>query len=148
MDQVSINYTNIFHCKTLQNLPKFVFFLFENKPSGNPGQVLYVKISCCLWIWGNKGQGHPSQKYLCRSWTCFSNGKNTLSTNVLYSITEDVVREKSDEKINKKSKDPAFTPQALATHACHACAVLFVIAFANRCSTYFCTTTICMYVGM
>jgi hypothetical protein len=31
MDQVSIKYTNIFNCKTLQNLPKF-----ENKPSGNP----------------------------------------------------------------------------------------------------------------
>jgi hypothetical protein len=25
MDQVSIKYTNIFHCKTLQNLPKFGF---------------------------------------------------------------------------------------------------------------------------
>jgi hypothetical protein len=26
MDQVSINYGNIFYCKTLQNLPKFGFF--------------------------------------------------------------------------------------------------------------------------
>jgi hypothetical protein len=26
MDQVSIKYNNIFHCKTLQNLPKFGFF--------------------------------------------------------------------------------------------------------------------------
>jgi hypothetical protein len=26
MDQVSIKYTYIFHCKTLQNLPKFGFF--------------------------------------------------------------------------------------------------------------------------
>jgi hypothetical protein len=25
MDQASIKYTNIFHCKTLQNLPKFGF---------------------------------------------------------------------------------------------------------------------------
>jgi hypothetical protein len=32
-----ITYTNIFHCKTLQNLPKFGFW-FENIPSGNPGQ--------------------------------------------------------------------------------------------------------------
>jgi hypothetical protein len=35
MDQVSIKYTIIFRCKTLQNLPKFRFW-FENKPSGNP----------------------------------------------------------------------------------------------------------------
>jgi hypothetical protein len=34
MDQVSIKYTNILHCKALQNLD----FWFENKPSGNPGQ--------------------------------------------------------------------------------------------------------------
>jgi hypothetical protein len=27
MDQVSIKYTNIFHCKTLQNLPQFGFFV-------------------------------------------------------------------------------------------------------------------------
>jgi hypothetical protein len=26
MDQVSVNYTNIFHCKALQNLLKFGFF--------------------------------------------------------------------------------------------------------------------------
>jgi hypothetical protein len=31
MDQVSIKYTNILHCKTLQNLPKFgLFFLKTN----------------------------------------------------------------------------------------------------------------------
>jgi hypothetical protein len=35
MEPVLIKYTNIFHCKTLQNLPK-VGFLFENKSSGNP----------------------------------------------------------------------------------------------------------------
>jgi hypothetical protein len=35
MDQVSIKYTNIFHCKTLPNLD----FWFENKPSGNPASV-------------------------------------------------------------------------------------------------------------
>jgi hypothetical protein len=33
--QMAIKYTNIFHSKILQNLPKSVF-LFENKPSGNP----------------------------------------------------------------------------------------------------------------
>jgi hypothetical protein len=27
MDQVSIKYTNIFHCKTRQNLPKFGFLV-------------------------------------------------------------------------------------------------------------------------
>jgi hypothetical protein len=35
MDQLSIKYNNICHCKTLQNLAKFGFW-FENKPSGNP----------------------------------------------------------------------------------------------------------------
>jgi hypothetical protein len=29
MDQVSIKYTNIFHCKTLQNLPKFGFSVWK-----------------------------------------------------------------------------------------------------------------------
>jgi hypothetical protein len=29
MDQVSIKYTNIFHCKTLQNLPKFGFLVWK-----------------------------------------------------------------------------------------------------------------------
>jgi hypothetical protein len=36
IDQMVIKYTKIFHSKTLQNLPKFCFFWFENKPSGNP----------------------------------------------------------------------------------------------------------------
>jgi hypothetical protein len=35
MNQVFIKYTNIFHCKTLQNYPNLDFW-FENKPSGNP----------------------------------------------------------------------------------------------------------------
>jgi hypothetical protein len=34
IDQTAIKYTNIFHCKTLQDLPKF---WIENKSSGNPG---------------------------------------------------------------------------------------------------------------
>jgi hypothetical protein len=29
MDQLSIKYTNIFHCKTLQNLPKFGFLVWR-----------------------------------------------------------------------------------------------------------------------
>jgi hypothetical protein len=29
MDQVSIKYTNIFHCKTLQNVPKFGFLVWQ-----------------------------------------------------------------------------------------------------------------------
>jgi hypothetical protein len=32
-------YTKIFHCETLQNLPKLGFW-FENKPSGNPDQKI------------------------------------------------------------------------------------------------------------
>jgi hypothetical protein len=43
MDQVSIKYTIIFHCKTLQNFPNLDFW-FENKPSGNP-------------VWGSIGKG-------------------------------------------------------------------------------------------
>jgi hypothetical protein len=34
--QMGIKYTNIFHSKALQNLPKLDFW-FENIPSGNPG---------------------------------------------------------------------------------------------------------------
>jgi hypothetical protein len=30
-------YTNIFHSKTIHNLPKLGFFCFENMPSGSPG---------------------------------------------------------------------------------------------------------------
>jgi hypothetical protein len=36
-DQMAIKYTNIFHCKTLQNLPKLVFLVWK-KPSGNPAR--------------------------------------------------------------------------------------------------------------
>jgi hypothetical protein len=42
MDQASIKYTNMFHCKTLQNLPKF---WFENKPSGIPGLNAELQMS-------------------------------------------------------------------------------------------------------
>jgi hypothetical protein len=35
IDLVPIKYTNIFHCKALQNLPSLGFWS-ENKPSGNP----------------------------------------------------------------------------------------------------------------
>jgi hypothetical protein len=31
-----LKYDKIFHCKILQNVPK-LGFLFENRPSGNPG---------------------------------------------------------------------------------------------------------------
>jgi hypothetical protein len=37
IDQMAIKYSNIFYCKTLQNLPKIGIVLFENIPSGNPG---------------------------------------------------------------------------------------------------------------
>jgi hypothetical protein len=45
MDQVSIKYTNIFHCKTLQNLPKFGFLVCKQtiwQPwfAPQPGQPL------------------------------------------------------------------------------------------------------------
>jgi hypothetical protein len=36
IDQLAIKYTNIIHCKILQNLPKLGFFSFENMPSGSP----------------------------------------------------------------------------------------------------------------
>jgi hypothetical protein len=35
IDQMSIKYIYMFHCKTLQNVPKLQFWS-ENKPSGNP----------------------------------------------------------------------------------------------------------------
>jgi hypothetical protein len=34
---MSIKFINIFQSKALKNLPQFVIFGFENKPSGNPG---------------------------------------------------------------------------------------------------------------
>jgi hypothetical protein len=43
-----LKYAKIFHCKTLQNLPK-LGFLFWKKPSGNPGTVAtYVGSFDCL----------------------------------------------------------------------------------------------------
>jgi hypothetical protein len=33
--QMVTKYTNIFHCKTFQNLPKLGFFWLENIPSGS-----------------------------------------------------------------------------------------------------------------
>jgi hypothetical protein len=33
-------YINIFQSKALQHLPKLGIFLFENKPSGNPGMYI------------------------------------------------------------------------------------------------------------
>jgi hypothetical protein len=38
--RMTIKYASSFHSKAVQNLPK-LFFLFENKPSGNPGRVLF-----------------------------------------------------------------------------------------------------------
>jgi hypothetical protein len=35
---MATTYPNIFHCKTLQNLPQLGIFWFENLPSGNPAQ--------------------------------------------------------------------------------------------------------------
>jgi hypothetical protein len=35
--QMTIKYTNVFHFKAPQNLPKLGFFSFEIIPSGNPG---------------------------------------------------------------------------------------------------------------
>jgi hypothetical protein len=41
---MAIKYTNIFKCKTLQNLPKLVFW-FENTASGNPDSGNSKKMS-------------------------------------------------------------------------------------------------------
>jgi hypothetical protein len=50
--QMDIKYTNIFHLKALQNLPKYGIFGFENVPSGNPAlepekdlKELQIKVS-------------------------------------------------------------------------------------------------------
>jgi hypothetical protein len=34
-----LKFTNIFHYKTLQNLPQIGIFWFENRPSGNPAAL-------------------------------------------------------------------------------------------------------------
>jgi hypothetical protein len=39
IDQIAKKQTNIFRCKSLQNLTKLIF-LFENIPSGNPGELV------------------------------------------------------------------------------------------------------------
>jgi hypothetical protein len=43
-----MKYFNIYRSKALQNLPKLVF-LFENKPSGNPGHVSLVFLEKLEW---------------------------------------------------------------------------------------------------
>jgi hypothetical protein len=55
MDQVSINYTNIFHCKTLQNLPKFGFLVWK--------QIIWQHCSECEIVFGHN----------CRGWVWISN---------------------------------------------------------------------------
>jgi hypothetical protein len=40
MDQVTIKYTNILHCRTIKIYPNLDFW-FENKPSGNPAWQSY-----------------------------------------------------------------------------------------------------------
>jgi membrane-associated HD superfamily phosphohydrolase len=56
MDQVPIKYTNIFHCKTLQNLPKFVFFFAWKQTIWQP---------CC-----RQSQTHPRCWPTLRFVTC------------------------------------------------------------------------------
>jgi hypothetical protein len=63
---MAIKYTNIFHCKTLQNLPKFGF-LFENRASGNPECDRSGEISLF---------GHIFLPYIARMiWAQFSSNK-------------------------------------------------------------------------
>jgi hypothetical protein len=45
MDQVSIKYTNIFYCKTLQNLPNFIFLVWKQtiwQPWSSPPAEVWV----------------------------------------------------------------------------------------------------------
>jgi hypothetical protein len=41
INQMALKYTNILHCKNLQNLSKSEF-LFENMPSGNPASQKFI----------------------------------------------------------------------------------------------------------
>jgi hypothetical protein len=57
IDQVSIKYTNIFHCKTLQNLPKFGFFVWKEniwQPCLHPSAYLNHLFSLLVLLpkWG------------------------------------------------------------------------------------------------
>jgi hypothetical protein len=53
IEQTAIKFTNIFHCKTLQNLPK-LGFLFENIPSGSPaGKRTNVKQKSSIQSYSN-----------------------------------------------------------------------------------------------
>jgi hypothetical protein len=40
---MAILFTNIFYCKTLQNLPKVVIFVWKHIPSGNPDTVELIQ---------------------------------------------------------------------------------------------------------
>jgi hypothetical protein len=40
LHQTTVKYTNIFHSKALQNIPKLGFLVFKYKPSGNPDSEL------------------------------------------------------------------------------------------------------------
>jgi hypothetical protein len=56
MDQVSIKYSNIFHCKTLQNLPKFGFLVLKQtiwQPCVRPilqcNQCVQIRRNFAVW---------------------------------------------------------------------------------------------------
>jgi hypothetical protein len=54
MDQVAINYTNIFHCKTLQNLPKFGFLVWKQtiwQPcSGEEAEEAWIELKGTIYF--------------------------------------------------------------------------------------------------
>jgi hypothetical protein len=52
MGHVSIKYTNIFHCKTLQNLPKFGFLFWKQtiwQPWSDHNLQIFDDIVCCYF---------------------------------------------------------------------------------------------------
>jgi hypothetical protein len=81
IDQMSIKYTNIFLCKTLQKLPKFGFFCLKiHIPSGNPvllpsiwvaipRRSFQITLPFCRWDHGDQiGRNFDS-------WAIFSFGQ-------------------------------------------------------------------------
>jgi hypothetical protein len=64
IDQMIIKYTKIFHCKTFQNLPKFDF-LFENKPSGNPGYMYGKPLQMLIVCVNTHGEGNINKLFIC-----------------------------------------------------------------------------------
>jgi hypothetical protein len=66
---MAIKYTSIFHCNTLQNLPK-LGFSSENIPSGNPDVQRVYRGTYCRLVFFTFSTSCQKKLFEC-SWTCW-----------------------------------------------------------------------------